>query len=739
MEPERSDPQETAFKVTTRDDSPPPSPRGDVSPARQDKTAPGDSHVEGPPQGFGDASAQAPDGNALSLITINGNTLDPEKDGPALRTLGLDAEDATASNFILIQTNAPLSAEEGEQLEGKEVHVHEYVSQNTYLCGYERTDLGQIRDLEFVKWVNIYLPLFVLPPSLKSGTTFTARGVISLATPPMSNVTHKVEVILHQGVDANAPEVRSKLAAVAHVDEEELVAADDKFRLRVKEMYLDAVAKIDEVYLVEKAPERKLHNTRARIILKANNITLNETTYNGEGQIVGVADTGLDTGNVGALHQAFGSRVNKIYALGGRPKGNDPDGHGTHVAGSVVSDGISTAMGDRPGFRIRGTAPAAHLVFQSVLDASGGLGGIPVNLNHLFQTAYGDNARVHNNSWGTRIPGLAYDKASREIDEFVRNNKDMVICFAAGNDGVDSGGDGIIDLNQVGSEAAAKNCISVGASENRRPEIAITYAEFGFPSAPFNKDRYSNDPDGMAAFSSRGPTRERRIKPDICAPGCGILSTRSSIANDEEFYGASTDPEYMFMAGTSQASPLVAGCCAVLREILIKTRGITSPPASLIKALLINGASDLPGQYSPSEAGASPNFHSGWGLLNLTNSVSMVAASLVQFGTNSIARRGELKKFTIPMPQGTGGTSLKISLVWTDTPGPKLHNDLDLIVRVGGQERHGNMGVGSGFDRVNNVEQVRWEGMPGTGDVEVEVKAFSIMRGPQEYSYAWSF
>lgn len=49
---------------------------------------------------------------------------------------------------------------------------------------------------------------------------------------------------------------------------------------------------------------------------------------------------------------------------------------------------------------------------------------------------------------------------------------------AAGNDGVDSNRDGVADLRQIGSQAAAKNCITVGASENFRPGLTLEYGEY---------------------------------------------------------------------------------------------------------------------------------------------------------------------------------------------------------------------------------------------------------------------
>jgi len=58
----------------------------------------------------------------------------------------------------------------------------------------------------------------------------------------------------------------------------------------------------------------------------------------------------------------------------------------------------------------------------------------------------------------------------------------------------------------------------------------LTYATrpLDYPKVPIFNDHIANNKDGMAAFSSRGPTKEQRFKPDVVAPGSSILSTRSS-------------------------------------------------------------------------------------------------------------------------------------------------------------------------------------------------------------------
>jgi hypothetical protein len=71
----------------------------------------------------------------MAVIKINGNTLDPQ--APTLRALGLHCDDASNSNYILLQIPTPLTAEIKKELEDKKVVIHQKVSQDTYLCGYK--------------------------------------------------------------------------------------------------------------------------------------------------------------------------------------------------------------------------------------------------------------------------------------------------------------------------------------------------------------------------------------------------------------------------------------------------------------------------------------------------------------------------------------------------------------------------------------------------------------------------
>src|SRR6185436_11195897 len=97
------------------------------------------------------------------------------------------------------------------------------------------------------------------------------------------------------------------------------------------------------------------------------------------------------------------------------------------------------------------------------------LTGLPSDLNQLYQQAYNAGARVHSNSWGSAVAG-DYTTSSVQSDNFMWNHRDMLITFSAGNEGIDSNSDGVIDNDSIGAPGTAKNVLTVGASENQRSD-----------------------------------------------------------------------------------------------------------------------------------------------------------------------------------------------------------------------------------------------------------------------------
>lgn len=675
----------------------------------------------------------------MATITINGNSLDPVSQQTEFESLGLESVDASASDYILLQTKTPLSKEQRTELAGKQVTILEYVPDDSYIAYYPPKDLTPIKQLPFVVWAGVYPKQVKVEPVLRpqhpGGTV--ARVANALNSPAASSLLdHQpkaVEVVLHSNADADA--ARKEIATAVGLDPSSIKLDGRKFRLTVSQSRLDQLAQVDAVRHIEEYSGQKLYNNVALQLLGATTVQAAPPGFEGSGELVAVCDTGLDTGDPIHIHPAFTGRVRKLYPLA-RSIANDPHGHGTHVSGSVLGDGILP-----DGTQIRGTAPKAQLVLQSVLNSNGGL-ALPPDLNDLFATPYTDDGvRVHSNSWGDTIPDASYSQQSREVDEFVWAHRDCVICFAAGNAGADTGATGKIAPGSVGAPGTAKNCITVGASESLRPENLTTYhalSQVKFPVNPIASDKIADNPEGLAAFSGRGPTRDHRIKPDIVAPGCTILSAKSSLIGISSVWGNSPDPNlYMFDAGTSMATPLVAGCAAVVRESF-RVRSGVNPSAALVKAMLVNGAVPLQGQYVPPEVTSVPNENEGFGRINLARSLAAAPgdSSLSFWDEGSALDVGDERTETFTVPQGA--KSLRVTLVWTDSPGEALQNDLDLVIQSVRNnittERHGNMPPGvTDFDRTNNVEQIIWEGIT-PGDVTITVRAFRITVNPQSYA-----
>ena len=283
-----------------------------------------------------------------------------------------------------------------------------------------------------------------------------------------------------------------------------------------------------------------------------------------------------------------------------------------------------------------------------------------------------------------------------------------------------------------------------------------------FPYSPQKEDPVADNPEGLAAFSSRGPTRPgNRIKPDVVAPGTTILSARSSHiypGHFRNFWGESNDEEWCYEGGTSMATPLTAGCCAVIRGAL-EDNDIKEPSAALVKAILINGAVALKGQYNQAPPNGEfgpladvPNSNSGFGRVNLNNSLQNVVpssgrdyAGFGDFDGNKALGKDGIHSpeygFPITVPRQSADAlplTLKITLVWADRPGELLQADLDLIVKDdAGTEKHGNQGDGPEFDRANNVEQVVWKNVKTGATYHVIIRAYRTTIDPQPFAYAW--
>lgn len=280
-----------------------------------------------------------------------------------------------------------------------------------------------------------------------------------------------------------------------------------------------------------------------------------DSRYLGTGICAAILDTGI------ALHPDLKDRVTGFRDFTGSSiKCRDDSGHGTHVAGILAGNGISS------GGTYAGMAPRTDLLIGKVLDreGNGNVDNVISGIQWVMKSAVSCGIRIVNISVGTQ-PDLAQSQKDR-LQKAVEELWDMglIVVVSAGNYGPRSG--------------------TVVVPGNSRKVITV-----GVPDSPSSFSRSRRE---RINYSGRGPTNECVIKPDIFAPGTGILSCNSRFS----FPG---EPSYIMKSGTSMATPVVSGALACL---LSKYPDMTNVE---VKLKLRESCMKIPGTES------------GWGLLNV--------------------------------------------------------------------------------------------------------------------------
>ncbi|MGK5518212.1 S8 family peptidase [Micromonospora sp. URMC 107] len=233
----------------------------------------------------------------------------------------------------------------------------------------------------------------------------------------------------------------------------------------------------------------------------------------GTGVKVAVLDTGIDADHPDVRGKVVGSKS----FVPGAASVTDGHGHGTHVAATIAGTGAGSA-----GAR-KGVAPGADLLVAKVLDDAGS--GDMSWIIDAMEWAATSGAKVVSMSLGG-APTDGTDPASQAVNRLTAETGTLFV-IAAGNSGQE---------NTVGAPGAADAALTVGATSKT---------------------------DELASFSSRGPRLgDRAIKPDISAPGVGIVAARATGTS----MGTPVDDLYTSANGTSMATPHVAGAAAVLAQ-----------------------------------------------------------------------------------------------------------------------------------------------------------------------------
>lgn len=726
-----------------------------------------------------------------NVIQLNARELDTT--APEVKALRKMRGSFAGKTLHLVQFAGPVKVEWLDALKESGARIVSYIPENTYLIYGDAPSLTRMQrwaqKAAFVQWEGEYTRDLKVHPNAR---------VTSTAGQPEVR-TFVIQLMAETDTNAATMALIDRLKGPSARHEMSSIAPYRNVRVSLRTDQLDLVASQPDVVSIQPYFVPKKRDERQDQIVAGNLIGnlpsgpgylnwlalkgFSQAQFDASGFVVDVADSGIDNGTTSPGH--FGlyrngdtgesSRVAYVHPEGTfNPGGTTAgcDGHGTlntHIIANY--DGYTGFQHqDAEGYSYGvGVCPFAQVGSSVIFDNS-----VPNNdytdpdFNQMLADAYDGNARVVNNSWGASAAG-AYDSTAQTYDALVRDsepnmggNQEMVIVFAAGNDGPCVNEKQAQGVHGMDSPGTAKNIISVGASANVR---SLSIANGGNDPSGSGSDGCT-EPDTDAASandmncaSSRGPCRDGRMKPDLVAPGVhitggvpqnspppdpaglglaldcfdaqGVCALEGSLGTDntnnffplgQQFYTESS--------GTSHSTPAVSGACALVRQFFINN-GQAPASAAMTKAFLMNSARYMTGE------GANDNLWSksqGMGELDLGMAFADVSRFLRdEVPADMFTSTGQIRAFAGQIVDAT--KPFRVTVAWTDAPGntagAAYNNNLDLVVTIGTSIYKGNVFRGSNSvtggkaDRRNNVESVF---LPAgvTGNFVVSVTAANI-------------
>ncbi|MBN1880369.1 S8 family serine peptidase [bacterium] len=653
--------------------------------------------------------------NDSGVIRVLNADFDPLKALPELPE-SLQVRNADTARYQLVQFRGPIMETQKSLLRAAGLEPVEYAAHFTFICRLTQPDaVTAARALPDVRWIGPFEPAYRIDP-LIGQTPVTDRHRI------MDDKLILI-VTLFDGED-----LESLQQAVAAMGAEvlDVVSTPDRKSLHIR-VYPDVIpdlARIESVFRIEEKGEFFLLNDETKYVIQSGSTAGGTPVWDhgvtGTGQIIGIMDSGVDPDHCFFYDSVQGnptSTVNhnqrKIVAYreyGGEAWDGCDMGHGTHVAGTALGypdDGSSN-------LNYRGMAPGAKLTVGDIgqddwLSCFFGAVSPPSSLTQTFTDTMADGGFIHTNSWGST--SNSYETYCTDVDNFMWNNKNFLVLFAAGNSGPNA--------STVGYPGTAKNLVCVGGSDNL-PNIQNMYTS-----------------------SSRGPVAtSNRMAPTLTAPATDTSENPQGIHsadNTTDASGRTCGIVYSNFQGTSMACPAAAGAAALVRQYFIdgyypggtpSSNDTLTPTAALMKAMLINSTQNMTGTTSR------PSNDQGWGRILLDDALYFAGDEkrLSVYDETTGVATGETDTYDITI----SSTSLpvKITLVWTDRSGNNLVNDLDLVLTGGTDTYYGN-NFASGWsstvttrDRTNPAECIYLNaGTLPTGTYTVHVEGYNVPNG----------
>ena len=767
------------------------------------------------------ASGIGSNADANNLILFNTGAVDttaPEVFANNSKALATNS----GKQLHLVQFPGPIMPEWYAQLEATGAQIVNAIPSNAYLVYGDAIALDNVAALANggqAQWHGPYLSSYKLQPGVEATLSGRAKSLATKPAGPAPNM-YEVQLVLDPSTNRITESLLGAGAAISRFEIGHYV----NLIVEISPDALDAVAKRPDVISVAVYIEPRRMDERQNMIVAGNmtgnapnagnyfttlaNWGFTQAQFTASGLVVDVTDDGADrnpgAGDPGTLTQDANSgpvAVRHFVLREGGLVTNAPrfrykgrwgtasttdaglgvSGHGQlnmSIIGGYVPDNLDTGNTlvhrDAQGFRFGlGVAPFVLLGNSVIFDPN----YTAPNLPNLLSGAYQQNARISSNSWGANSAGAyttnsqAYDILVRDAQAGTGGNQQMLVVFSAGNSG--SG------AQTIGAPASGKNVLTVGASEGVRSHSAANGGDAGNTAGNDGcaiADTGADSANDMATFSSRGPTADGRVKPDIVAPGTHITgmsyvaagqdpaSPLNGLGTVDAGYradgacampNASTTPANRFFpvnpaqrwyttsSGTSHSAPAVSGAAALIYQQFLNNPGYiganrtpagsAAPSPALVKAYLTNTARYMNGTGANDTL---PSNSQGMGSANLGTAFDGVQRIIRdQEPTDRFTASGQVRTYFASVVSAS--TPVRITLAYTDKEGPTTGsayiNNLDLTVTVGGNTYRGNVFsgansvTGGSADVRNNLESVFLPaGLPVGTIVMVRVTATNI-------------
>jgi hypothetical protein len=643
---------------------------------------------------------------------------------------------AGARHFVLAPQHVLSDAERG-RLAADGIVLVRPLSSGKYLARVANDAVTQGHDL-MVRSLDPITPEHKLAAS-------AVREAVSGHTYARVNVIFNDEVTLD--------EARASILAAGGELERPFATRFDlprNLRARVPANAVQQLAADERVFTIH-GPTPRIANDNSVAAATARVDVVQAAPYNLNGN--GIVLSYFELSPADATHPEFGGRLTTHFPSGASTSDSL---HATHTGGTMIASGINPMA--------KGMAPAATLHGYDACDDCDWLSDKETQLPLVHSVA-------DNNSWGYILGWCdegkgcsgflwtgndeyigAYDSTDSAIDEIARTGPTLMI-HSAGNDGNNSGpttapfehfhqdnnGNPIggetfcYSTDGSGTDCPAPPICSAGPQhcEITRHPVRSTVGSVGLTASSKNIVTVGATDSGknVVGFSSRGPTRDGRVKPDVTAKGFSTLST-------------APNNSYARLNGTSMASPVVTGIAALLTQQWKTTFNNASPVQAQLKGLLIAGATDT--------SNPGPDYTSGFGAVDAKNSVDIILAdggTGKRIANNNVVQGGQVD---IPLTLSSAG-DLRVVLVWTDPEvillgddlaASALVNDLDLVVKDGNGAQtlpyvldKDNPGENAprGVNTVDNVEEVEIKGA-AAGTYHLVVNGTRVTaHSPQSY------